>query len=128
MLKYLPFKKLLPFTSSFLKPKHSLSILQDSSLTLSEDQLAIQKVALDFANQKLGPYSAIWEEKHHFPVDVIKEAANYGFGGIYTSSEYGGCGLKRVDASIIFEALAVGNVPISAYLTIHNMCCWIIDQ
>ncbi len=47
---------------------------------------------------------------------------------IYTSEAFGGSGLGRIEASLIFEALATGCVGSSAYLSIHNMCCWMIDE
>ena len=95
---------------------------------MTEEQLSIQKLALDFAKQKLEPNAIQWDRKHYFPIDIVKEAANYGFGGIYVSNEYGGCQLKRLDSSVIFEALATGDIPITAFLTVHNMCAWIIDE
>ena len=55
----------------------------------------------------------------------MREAAEIGFSAIYCKE---GTGLSRLEASIIFEALATGCVPTSAYLSIHNMCCWIIDE
>lgn len=63
-----------------------------------------------------------------FPIETFREAAGLGFGGIYSSSDFGGCGLGRVEASLVFEALAYGCPVISAYLSIHNMCNWIIDS
>lgn len=48
--------------------------------------------------------------------------------GIYTSETYGGSNLGRLEASLIFEGLATGCVGSSAYLSIHNMCCWMIDE
>jgi len=36
--------------------------------------------------------------------------------------------MSRLEASLIFEALATGDVPVSSYLSIHNMCTWIIDE
>lgn len=48
-----------------------------------------------------------------------------GFSAIYCKN---GTGLSRLEASLIFEALSTGCVPTSAYLSIHNMCCWIIDE
>ena len=47
-----------------------------------------------------------------------------GFAAIYCKS---GTGLSRLEASVIFEALATACAPTSAYLSIHNMCAWIID-
>jgi alkylation response protein AidB-like acyl-CoA dehydrogenase len=48
-------------------------------------------------------------------------------GGVYISPEVGGSGLSRLDASLIFEALATGCPTVSAYMSIHNMAAWMID-
>ncbi len=70
---------------------------------------------------------AKWDQESIFPVDTLRKAAELGFGAVYTSDEYGGTGLSRLDASIIFEALSTGCVSTAAYLTIHNMVTWMID-
>ena len=85
-------------------------------------------MAYGFAKQELEPYAQEWDHNSHYPKDVIKQAADLGFSNIYTSEEYGGCGLSRVEASLIFEALSTGCVSSSAYLSIHNMCGWMIDN
>lgn len=95
---------------------------------LNEDQVAIQDAARAFAEGQLAPRSAEWDEKKHFPVDVLRQAAELGFAGIYVNEDVGGSGLSRLDASIIFEALSYGDVPVAAYLTIHNMASWMIDR
>jgi alkylation response protein AidB-like acyl-CoA dehydrogenase len=95
---------------------------------LNDDQRAIQDMASGFAAERLAPHSAEWDEKKHFPVDVLREAASLGFAGIYVQDDVGGSGLSRLDASIIFEALSYGDVPTAAYLTIHNMASWMIDR
>jgi alkylation response protein AidB-like acyl-CoA dehydrogenase len=95
---------------------------------LHEDQVAIQDAARAFAEGQLAPHSAEWDEKKHFPVDVLRQAAALGFAGIYVNENVGGSGLSRLDASIIFEALSYGDVPVAAYLTIHNMASWMIDR
>lgn len=96
--------------------------------TLSEDQVAIQDMASSFAAERLAPRSAEWDEKKHFPIDVLREAAGLGFAGIYIQDDVGGSGLSRLDASIIFEALSYGDVSTAAYITIHNMASWMIDR
>ena len=88
----------------------------------------IQQMAYDFAMTELQPYAADWDRKKHFPMDQYRKAAEQGFGGIYVSEEYGGCGLGRLEASLIFEALSTGCVGSSAYISIHNMCAWMIDK
>ena len=95
---------------------------------LNEDQVAIQDAARAFAEGQLAPNSAAWDEKKHFPVDILRDAAALGFAGIYVNEDVGGSGLSRLDASIIFEALSYGDVPVAAYLTIHNMASWMIDR
>ncbi|WP_200939215.1 MULTISPECIES: isobutyryl-CoA dehydrogenase [unclassified Caulobacter] len=95
---------------------------------LNEDQVAIQDAARAFAEGQLAPHSAEWDEKKHFPIDVLRQAAELGFAGIYVNENVGGSGLSRLDASIIFEALSYGDVPTAAYLTIHNMASWMIDR
>ncbi len=96
--------------------------------SLTDDQRAIQEMALAFARDELAPHSAKWDEEKHFPVDVMRAAAGLGFAGIYVQEDVGGSALSRLDASIIFEALSYGDVPTAAYLTIHNMASWMIDR
>ena len=88
----------------------------------------IQEMAYKFAQEEIEPHAAEWDRTHHFPVEQFKMAADLGFGGIYVSEESGGTGLGRLEASLIFEALSTACVPTSAYISIHNMCCWMIDS
>lgn len=94
---------------------------------LSEDRTAIRDMALDFAREKLAPHALEWDEKKHFPVDTLREAASLGMGGVYIREDVGGSGLGRLDAALIFEALATGCPTVAAYISIHNMCAWMID-
>ena len=95
---------------------------------LSDDQRAIQSAAMAFSEAELAPHSARWDEEKHFPKDVLRQAAQMGFAGIYIGEDVGGAGLTRLDASIVFEALSYGDVSVAAYLTIHNMASWMIDR
>eukprot|EP01118_Nematostelium_gracile_P016618 TRINITY_DN6927_c0_g1_i1.p1 TRINITY_DN6927_c0_g1~~TRINITY_DN6927_c0_g1_i1.p1 ORF type:complete len:424 (+),score=106.29 TRINITY_DN6927_c0_g1_i1:163-1272(+) len=88
----------------------------------------LQSAALKFAQEKMEPFAKEWDEKQIFPVDTLREAAEMGFGGIYTREDVGGSGLKRIDAAIIFEALSTACVSTTAYISIHNMCCGLIDS
>jgi alkylation response protein AidB-like acyl-CoA dehydrogenase len=95
---------------------------------LSQEQEAIQEMARRFAEDELAPNAAAWDEEKHFPVDVIKKTAALGLAGIYTRDDVGGSGLGRLDAALIFEALSAGCTSTAAYLSIHNMCSWMIDR
>jgi alkylation response protein AidB-like acyl-CoA dehydrogenase len=95
---------------------------------LTDDQLQIQEMARKFTADAITPFAAEWDEKHIFPRDTIREAAELGFGAIYVSEESGGIGLGRLEAALIFEALAYGCPSTSAFISIHNMVCWMIDR
>jgi alkylation response protein AidB-like acyl-CoA dehydrogenase len=95
---------------------------------LSEDQLAIQEMATAFAAETLAPNAIRWDEDKHFPVAEMREAAALGMGGIYIAEDVGGSGLSRLDAALIFEALSTGCPTVAAYISIHNMCAWMIDR
>ena len=99
-----------------------------SQFALNEDQIAIWDMALSFAQERIAPHALDWDQQKNFPVDVLREAAALGMAGIYTRDEFGGSELTRLDAALIFEALATGCPAISAYLSIHNMVTWMIDR
>jgi alkylation response protein AidB-like acyl-CoA dehydrogenase len=94
---------------------------------LTDEQQAMVHMVRDFAADALAPHAVKWDQTKHFPVDVLKEAAALGMGGIYVQEDVGGSGLTRGDAVLIFEELAKGDPSIAAYLSIHNMVAWMID-
>jgi alkylation response protein AidB-like acyl-CoA dehydrogenase len=77
---------------------------------LSEDQRALETAARAFAAAELAPHSARWDEEEIFPVETLKLAAWLGFAGLYVKDDVGGSALTRLDAAIVFEALAGGDV------------------
>jgi alkylation response protein AidB-like acyl-CoA dehydrogenase len=94
---------------------------------LSDDQLAMREMAATFAAERLAPHAVRWDEAKHFPVSEMREAAALGMGGVYIRDDVGGSGLSRLNAALIFEALATGCPTVAAYISIHNMCGWMID-
>src|ERR687897_3723489 len=99
-----------------------------SQFDLTDDQLQIQEMATKFTADAITPFAAEWDEKHIFPRDTIREAAELGFGAIYVSEESGGIGLGRLEAALIMEAMAYGCPSTSAFISIHNMTAWMIDR
>ncbi|WP_428631912.1 acyl-CoA dehydrogenase family protein [Sphingopyxis sp.] len=94
---------------------------------LNEDQLAIQDMARKFTADAITPHAAEWDEKHIFPRETIKAAADLGFAAIYVSEESGGIGLGRLESALIMEAMAYGCPATSSFISIHNMASWMID-
>ena len=96
--------------------------------TLSDDQRAFQETARQFARDEWLPYAPGWDQREEFPVEALRKAAALGFAGIYVKDQFGGSGLSRLDAALIFEELATACVSTAAYLSIHNMAAWMIDR
>lgn len=95
---------------------------------LDEDERVIAETAAAFAEKRLAPHALGWDETHHFPTDVLREAAELGMAAIYCREDVGGSGLRRIDAVRIFEKLATADPTVSAFLSIHNMCAWMVDS
>ena len=95
---------------------------------LNDEHCAFRDMAAEFARNKLFPNADSWDEQHHFPIDVLREAAELGMAGMVAHEDIGGAQLTRLDAALIFEQLATGCVSTSAYLSIHNMVTALIDK
>ncbi|MDF2075182.1 acyl-CoA dehydrogenase family protein [Pseudomonas mendocina] len=93
---------------------------------LSDEQRLFTDSARAFAARELTPHASDWDREHHFPIEVIRRAAEQGYLALYLREEDGGLGLSRLSSSLIFEQLAAGCVATTAYLTIHNMATWML--
>ena len=95
---------------------------------LTEEQTAIFDMAHAFGRTDIAPHALAWEKAGDIPRDLWTKAAELGLGGIYVSDDYGGSGLSRLDAALVFEALAMACPSVAAFLSIHNMCGGMIDR
>jgi alkylation response protein AidB-like acyl-CoA dehydrogenase len=95
---------------------------------LSEEQQAIFDMAHDFGQSAIAPYAIAWDENGEMPKDMLREAASLGLASIYVPEEHGGSGLTRLDATLIFEALAIACPSVSSFLSIHNMVAWMVSR
>jgi len=95
---------------------------------LTEEQTAIFDMAHAFGQENIAPHSRQWEKDGTIPKSLWPQLAELGFGGLYVSEEYGGSGLSRLDATLVFEALAMADPAVGSFLSIHNMCGGMIDK
>ncbi|BBX40093.1 acyl-CoA dehydrogenase family protein [Mycobacterium simiae] len=95
--------------------------------TLNDEERVISETAAAFAAKRLAPYALEWDTDAHFPTDILREAAELGMAAIYCREDVGGSGLRRLDGVRIFEQLAIADPTTAAFLSIHNMCAWMID-
>lgn len=94
---------------------------------LDDDERVIAETAAAFAEKRLAPHALEWDQTHHFPTDVLRASAELGMAAIYCQEDVGGSGLRRIDAVRIFEQLATADPTVAAFLSIHNMCAWMVD-
>jgi alkylation response protein AidB-like acyl-CoA dehydrogenase len=94
---------------------------------LDDDERTIAETAADFADKRISPHALEWDATKHFPTEVLREAAELGMAAIYCKEDAGGSGLRRLDGVRIFEQLAVADPTIAAFMSIHNMCAWMVD-
>jgi alkylation response protein AidB-like acyl-CoA dehydrogenase len=94
---------------------------------LDDDARVIAETAAEFAEKRIAPYALEWDAAKHFPTDVLRAAAELGMAAIYCQEDAGGSGLHRLDGVRIFEQLAVADPTTAAFLSIHNMCAWMVD-
>lgn len=95
---------------------------------LTEEQTLIFDMAKSFGEEHIAPFAQEWERQGSIPKDLWPKLAELGFGGLYVSEEYGGSGLSRLDATLVFEALAMACPSVGSFLSIHNMCGGMIDK
>lgn len=95
---------------------------------ITSEQRDIWSTAREFTKSEIAPHALNWDRDRYFPVEIFPKAAALGMGGIYIRTDVGGSGLTRLDASLIFEAMATGCAAVSAYISIHNMAAWMIDE
>ncbi|KUI45093.1 acyl-CoA dehydrogenase [Mycobacterium sp. IS-1590] len=94
---------------------------------LDDDERVIAETAAAFADKRLAPFALEWDKTHHFPTDVLREAAELGMAAVCCKEDVGGSGLRRLDGVRIFEQLATADPTVAAFLSIHNMCTWMVD-
>lgn len=100
----------------------------DDYFGLDDDARVIAETAAEFAVKRIAPHALDWDATKHFPTDVLRAAAELGMAAIYCQEDAGGSGLTRLDGVRIFEQLSVADPTVAAFLSIHNMCAWMVDR
>lgn len=95
---------------------------------LTEEQVAIGDMARSFGATEIAPHAARWEQEESIPKELLRRVGELGLAGIYVSEEHGGSNLSRLDAALVFEALSRACPSVAAFISIHNMCSWMIDR
>ena len=74
-------------------------------LTLTEEQEQVQRIARDFASERVLPRAAEIDEQGKIPRELLVEMGKLGFMGTYVPERYGGAGLDAVSYVLILEEI-----------------------
>lgn len=92
---------------------------------LSEEQLAVQQAARDFARQELLPGVIERDEKQQFPAEQIKKLAELGFLGMMVDPKYGGSGMDTISYVLAMEEISKIDASTSVVMSVNNsLVCW----
>jgi short/branched chain acyl-CoA dehydrogenase len=111
------------------------------SFVLSREHEEFRQSVRDFARAEIAPMVAEWDEKHHFPIDVVRKMGDLGLFGLTAPEEYGGAGdftslcvaieeLGRVDQGIgitLEAAVGLGINPILHFGSKEQQERWLPD-
>ena len=75
---------------------------------MTTEQLAMQKMARDYAEKEIAPIAAEYDEKEEMPVQLIRKMVSEGFASVSVPEEYGGAGMDEVTLCLVTEELGRG--------------------
>lgn len=90
---------------------------------LTEQQLEVQKLAREFAQNEIAPTVMKYDEAQEFPMDIAKKLGEIGFLGIIFPEEYGGSGFSTVEYAIIIEEISKVDPSLGLTIASHNGLC-----
>jgi len=88
-----------------------------TSFELSREHEEFRRSVRDFAQDRIAPYAAEWDRKHHFPVEVVQAMGDLGLFGLTAPEEYGGAGGDFTSLCVAIEE--VGRVDQSMGITLE---------
>jgi len=92
---------------------------------LTEEQIAVQMAARDFARNELLPGVIERDEHAKFPVEQIKKLGELGFMGMMVDPKYGGSGMDTVSYVLAMEEISKVDASASVCMSVNNsLVCW----
>ena len=96
---------------------------------LTEEHLAVQKAARDFAQEVLKPGVIERDNAQKFPVAEIKALGELGFLGMMVDPKYGGGGMDTVSYVLAMEEISKVDASASVVMSVNNsLVCWGLEE
>ena len=95
---------------------------------LTEEHLAVQQAARDFAQTELLPGVIERDEHQKFPAEQIKKMGELGFMGMMVDPKYGGGGMDTISYVLAMEEISKIDASASVCMSVNNsLVCWGIE-
>lgn len=92
---------------------------------LTEEQLAVQAAAREFAKTELLPGVIERDEHQKFPAEQIAKLGELGFMGMMVDPKYGGSGMDAVSYVLAMEEISKIDASTSVCMSVNNsLVCW----
>ena len=96
---------------------------------LTEEQLAVQEAARDFAQTELLPGVIERDEQQKFPAEQIKKMGELGFLGMMVDPKYGGGGMDTISYVLAMEEISKVDASASVVMSVNNsLICWGLEK
>lgn len=96
---------------------------------LTEEQLAVQQAARDFATNELLPGVIERDTHQKFPADQIKKMGELGFMGMMVDSKYNGGGMDTISYILAMEEISKIDASASVCMSVNNsLVCWGLEK
>ena len=95
---------------------------------LTEEQLAVQEAAREFAQKELKPGVIERDSKQEYPAEQVRKMGELGFLGMMVSPEYGGGGMDTMSYVLAMEEISKVDNSCSVIMSVNNsLVCWGIE-
>jgi alkylation response protein AidB-like acyl-CoA dehydrogenase len=96
---------------------------------LTEEQLAVQEAAREFAQTELLPGVIERDTHQKFPAEQIKKMAELGFLGMMVDLKYNGGGMDTISYVLAMEEISKVDASASVCMSVNNsLVCWGLEQ
>ncbi|WP_374755128.1 acyl-CoA dehydrogenase [Arcicella aurantiaca] len=103
--------------------------LEGLNLDLTEEHLAVQQAARDFAQTELLPNVIERDDKEYFPEELVRKMGELGFLGMMVAPEYGGGGMDTVSYVLAMEELSKIDASASVIVSVNNsLVCYGLEK
>ena len=90
---------------------------------LNEEQRQVKMSVREFAEGEIAPHVREWDEKQHFPVELLPKLAELGLMGVIFPEQYGGAAMGYVEYATIIEELSRVDGSVGISVAAHNSLC-----